>query len=267
MIYSRRKKLEDEVVELAAREPLTVKTLHGRLKAGDQKLSLRAVYKAVDHLIEAGVLLKVRQRVMIDQEWVREVSTKLAPPLSAPLGPGEKATYTFTSIAHLDAFWKSIVLQLEAYEQDGLVLFYNPHNFWAYVPERRGSEDAYYRHFAESRIHAFFTVGGDTPADMEFKRAYQDEYLQIDARNMPSYPRNVHLTVMGDYIITVRLPKAMAARIDRLYETGKPIEELLPAIMEAYQSPGNIRFVLEHNPQKTRKLRKPLSLNFYFKMN
>ncbi|HVX90151.1 MAG TPA: hypothetical protein VHC20_00670, partial [Candidatus Paceibacterota bacterium] len=229
--------------------------------------SLRAVYKAVDHLIEAGVLLKVRQRVMVDQEWAREVSTKLAPPLSAPLGPGEKAIYTFTSIAHLDAFWKTIVLQLEAYEQDGLVMFYNPHNFWAYVPERRESEDAYYRHFSASKIHAFFTIGGETAADMQFKRAYQDDFFQVDARNMPGYARNVHLTVMGDYLITVRLPKALADRIDRLYETGRPIEELLPAIMETCQSPGNIRFVLEHNPQKVKKLRRPLSLNFYFKMN
>jgi len=267
VIYSSRKRLEDEVIELAAREPLTVKVLHERLKNRDPKLSLRAVYKAVDGLVAAGVLLKVRQRVMVNQEWVREVSAKLAPPLSAPLGEGEKAVYTFTSVAHLDAFWKTIVLQLEAYEKDGLVMFYNPHNFWAYVPEREQSEAVYYKHFLASKIHAFFTIGGNTPADMQFKRAYQDDYLQIDARNMPSMPRNTHLTLLGDYLITVRLPKAMADRIDRLYETGKPIEELMPEIQKAYQRPGNIRFVLENNPQKAKKLRRPLSLNFYFKMN
>jgi hypothetical protein len=265
MLYSRQRTLEDEIIDCVLPGPITVKALHGKLAARRGHVSLRGVYKAVDQLIEAGALLKSGKRVRIDEEWKRAVSAKLSPPAAAPLGEGERAAYIFTSIGHLDAFWKTIALQLEAYEKDGQIFFYNPHNFWAYVPDRRESEAAYYRHFDEARKHAYFTVGGETEGDREWKRAYQTEHLQIDTRPLGGVPRNSHLTIMGDFIISVRLPKAMALAIDDAYGSGKNMAEILPKIAEALKSPGNIRLVLEHNPRRAAKLRRALSLNFYFK--
>ena len=181
MLFSKNSRLEDKIVELAVNTPIAVKALRETLADAEGGPSLRAVYKAVDHLLDAGVLVKAGKRVRTSEEWVRGVSAMLAPAPIAPLGVGERVSYTFTSIDSLDAFWKTAVLQLERYEKDGQVLFYNPHNFWAYMPGRRKSEEAYYRHFTEEGLHAFFTVGGECAADLQFKRAYQDSYLQIDA--------------------------------------------------------------------------------------
>jgi hypothetical protein len=264
VIYGKQKSLEDRVVELLLREPLSIKKLYERLAPDTRHLSLRGVYKAVDQLIAAGVLLKVRKQVRVDGEWLDSLRGKLVTPLPK-LGVGEKVSYSFTSLGHLDAFWKTIVLGLEALEQDGQVFFYNPHDFWALMPERRESEDAYYRHFAERKVHAFFTIGGGAPADQVFKREYQNEYLQIDLRSMPGLGRRTHLTILGEYLISVRVPKKLAERIDGLYASGLSPEELVSEIVRSGEKPAPMRLLLERNPAKARKLKRSLSLNFYFK--
>lgn len=262
MLYSSHTTLADKVTELLIRKPRSIKGLHQELSASEE-VSLRAVYKTVDQLVLARVLVKAGKNVHVDEEWVRKVRQKFSSQLPLLVGPGERIVHSFTSISHLDAFWTTIALQLEALEKDGQVFFYNPHNFWAYIPERKESEDAYYAHFSESKLHAFFTLGGETVADRECKRTYQDEYLQIDTRIIPSFSRTDHITVMGDHVITVRISRKAAAEIDGLYASEKPIAELLPALTESYNQDFPSRFVLENNPKKAEKLRALLARNFY----
>ncbi|MES2225543.1 MAG: hypothetical protein V4480_01925 [Patescibacteria group bacterium] len=264
MLYSARRSLEDRVTELVMSGPTSIKKLHAQLQAVDSPLSLRAVYKAANQLVDSGVLLKAGKILRINEEWARAIRKHLAPVVSLKLAAGERMTHSFTSIAHLDAFWTTIAFQLEELEKDGQIFFYNPHNFWAYIPERREQENAYYSHFTDSKLHAFFTLGGESAADLEFKRSHQNQYLQIDTRNIPSLPRTDHITIMGDFIITVRIPKVLSARIDELYSSGNSISELLPILIKLYRTTFSSRFVLEHNPTKAKKLKKMLSTNFYF---
>lgn len=264
MLYSKDSSLEDRIVELITDARTTIKSLHARLKR-EEILSLRAVYKAINKLINAGVLLKVGKQVIVDHEWAKRVSNMLGSASAPTLLNGERAVYTFVSVEHLDSFWKTIVLPLEKSSSAREIFFYNPHNFWAYLPARKESEDAYYQHFSDAGHHGFFTVGGNSEADAEFKRKYQHEYLQIDLRNISSIRGTDHITIIGSLIITVRLGKGIAERIDRLYALGGDINDILPKIMRICQKPGKIRFIIENSPAKAEKIRKVLARNFYFK--
>jgi hypothetical protein len=259
MLYSRQETLEDALVQRLLRGPSSIKELH---KAVSEKspVSLRAVYKATDALLEAGVVFKVGKKVWINQEWTRAVRERLSPSVQL-LSPGERAVYTFTSAEHLNVFWKTIAFQLEEGDH-GRPFFYNPHNFWAYIPELKESEDEYYAQFAREKKHAYFVVGGTSEADKEFKRGYQNDFLQIDARTVPSLGRRDHITVLGDFVITARLSQKLTARLDELYETEKPFNEILPDILRAYTSDATVRLVFEHNAAKAKKLRAILSKNF-----
>jgi hypothetical protein len=258
MLFSQKEGLEDQLIRLLLKGPSDIKSLHAQL----QGVSLRGIYKAVTSLIAEGVLLKVGKRVLIDEEWLRAVREQLSSTLP-PLAPEERAAYTFTSIEHLDAFWKTIALQLEEYEQDGQIFFYDPHNFWAYVPARKKSEDEYYAHFAKVKKHAFFTIGGTTKADLEFKQVYQNEYVQVDTKAHASLGRRNHITILGDVITTARLSTPFAARLDTLYDSQRPIAELLPDILAAYEESRSVRLIIERNRAKATRLKKTLSANFY----
>ncbi len=265
MLFSARKTLEDRIIEKAIGGTISIKSLHAVLTTEEAGLSLRAVYKAAEKLIEGGALLKVGKKVFLSEEWASGVREKLAPHRAPPsLSKGERAVYTFVSMEHLDAFWTTIAIQLE---ESGSTesFFYNPHNFWAYIPERKEYEDKYYAHFAETGRYGFLTVGGESVADKEFKREYQNEHFQVDTRSIPAFKRTDHVSIMGDFIITVRLPKKMAGEIDGLYASDKPMSEMGEALEKTYRKPMTTRFVLENNPMKAKKFRKMLSLNFYFK--
>ena len=264
MLYTDTNNLEDRIVEMAVGVGEKIKSLHAKLNVGES-LSLRAVYKAVHRLIDAGVLLKVGGKVVLDQEWVMRVGEKLGTTSISPLSGGERAVYSFISVEHLDAFWKTIVLPLEQTTSVREIFFYNPHNFWAYIPARKESEDSYYQHFSSTGRYGFFTIGGVSKADAEFKRAYQNEHLQIDLRNILSFRKTDHVTIVGSIIITVRLAKVVAERIDKLYASGRRIEDILPEIINICQRPGKIRFVMENNARKAERMRKMLARNFYFK--
>lgn len=262
MLYGTQETLEDNLVRLLLRSPSHMKGLHKQVKDAGRVVSLRAIYKAVDSLMAEDVLVKVGKSVWINQEWVRKLRDHLSAPLPS-LGRGEKISYTFTSIEHLDAFWKTIAFQLEEYERDGQVFFYNPHNFWAAMPSRRASEDAYYSHFKKEKKRAYFTVGGEARADRDFKRIYQNDYLQVDARAQGGISRRDHITILGDFVITVRISSVLAKKIDALYESGQPIEALLPKMFQACVMYGKTKLLFEHNIGKAKKLRAKLSAGFH----
>ena len=263
MLCGKQRGLEDRVVERLIEAPATMKVLAADLKAGG-KQGPRAVYKAVGNLIRCGVLAKAGMVVRVDQEWARVVRNLVQHPIAPSLAPGERLAYRFTSLANLDAYWKTLVLGLEELEQDGQVFVYTPHNFWAYLPERKESEDGYYRHFAEQKVHAYHTVGGSTAADLAFKYAYQNQFLQIHAGHVGGLLRTDHLIILGDYVLNVRLPKGIAGRIDSFYASGRGVADFLPELVGIFETRTNIRLTLEHNGPKARKLKKRLSLPFYF---
>lgn len=263
MLLAHESSLEEKVVERLLESPYQVKRLHVELsKQG--RVSLKAVYNAVNALIAEGVVVKAGKVVQIDQEWLRALRASVTKAAPLELGAGEKAVYAFSSFAHLDQFWKTLALQLESLEQDAQIFFYNPHDFWAYVPERVTSEDAYYRHFEKQGVHAFFTIGGTNEADMAFKRRYQNEFLQIDARDMPGMSRTEHVTVLGDFIISVRIPRTLAVAIDNLYASAKSEAEVASSIPKLLEGSQRVRLSIEHSRAKAQKIRRKLSLNFYF---
>lgn len=263
MLYSRDRELEDRIVELLAGERLTVKTICVQVSA-EHPVTLRAVYKAITKLALAGVVLKAGKGVMLNHEWAEGVAGKLGVPSVPLIEPGERVTHTFTSLDNLDVFWKSTVLPLEKTVQAKEIFFYNPHDFWALLPCRRESEDAYYKHFGPGQ-QGFFTIGGESAADLAFKRLYQTDYLQINLGNIGSIKRTDHVTVLGHYTILTRLSKSVSDRIDTLYSTGKSPEELLPELLRICAKPGKLRLSIENNSKKAAKLRKVLARDFYFR--
>lgn len=259
MLYSKRQTLEDTLVQELLKGPCSIKGLRQTVSKHGP-VSLRAVYKASNALIGTDVVFKVGKKLWVNQEWVRTLRERLLPSIPL-LSPGERAIYTFKSIEHLNIFWKTVAFQLEE-DPNRHPFFYNPHNFWAYIPELKKSEDEYYTQFLKEKKQAYFVVGEKNNADKEFKRRYQNKYFQIDLRIIPSLGRRDHITVLGDFVITARLSQSLSKLIDDFYESEQSLEKILPSILEAYRSDAKVRLVFEHNTKKATKLRKLLSSNF-----
>lgn len=265
MIYGSKKSLEDRIVEILAKNDASMTSLHQILIEEKESVSLRAIYKSVHGLIDAGVVLKFGKRITLNQEWTRRVGETLGSVSIPNFSIKERAIYIFTSFEHLDAFWKVVLPPLEHAHASREVFFYSPHNFWVYLPECRQSTDTFYRHLSETSRHGFFTVGGNSVADAEFKEKHQHKHLQIDLREVTSFRRTDHITIIGSILITIQLPKGITRQIDEIYASGENMEDILPKIIRACHKPGKIRFMIENNPKKAERLRKALARGFYFK--
>lgn len=262
MLLSKNRTLEDRLVEYVLEHHSPVLALHARLQRDGVLVTQRAVYKAVKQLIVGGVMVKAGGRVRIDKEWARMVRERLTSSSTPILSRGEKMTYTFVSLSHLDAFWKTIMLELESTVAFNEIFFYNPHNFWAYMPERKESEDRYYAGFSGATKRGYFVVGGESALDMAFKTTYQNRFFQVDARNIKAIPRTDHISVFGDFVLTVRLSKTLAARIDTVYAAHLSRADTIAAITDAWKDVPGARFILENNPGMAKRVRHMLLTNF-----
>jgi hypothetical protein len=264
MLFTISTQLEDKLVEqLLIDGPCTPKQLCAVLGAFRGSMTPRAVYKAITTLLQSGVLVKGGKGVQVDEEWRKRALQALTPPTGVPLlQQGENIHLSFRSFAHVDAYWKTVVANIQHSVGTYPVFFYNPHDFWVYVSARSASEQAYYVRFASTHQHGYFVIGGETPLDRVFKRQYQSEYLQIALRNIQAMRATDHITVLKEYVITVRIPHPVAQQIEQVYQEHEGEASVVPAIEHLYEQCKKIRVTIEHNVAKARRLRKVLVRDF-----
>lgn len=259
MIFSSQKNLEDIVLEYLLTRPQTVKSIHAHILKIHTDVTLRAVYKAVHKLIDASVVIKVGKEITLNKEWTQTVVNKLGHISSLPrLSIGESLVYTLTSPSHIDTYWKTILSSLPTMSPNETVFFYNPHDFWIFIPDRRESEDNFYKSFEKDKQYGFFTIGGISNLDMDFKRQYRSAYLKINLEPIQKIKRTDHITVRGSHIITVKLPLSIARKVDMFYQDNKK-EKLIGLLQENFK----VKIKIEHKPHKATRLRKLLGKNFY----
>lgn len=263
MLFSKDKNLDDLIVSGVICGKRTVKGVHEYVVNNGPNVSLRAVYKSLNKLIDAGVVVKVSTRLHISADWIKKVRDTVGFENQLPdIAPGESIRFELNSVAHIDAYWKTIVASIHPSKNEH-IYFYNPHNYWLYEPSRLESEREYYASFKNEKRYGFFTVGGTTSIDKKFKRQYGNEYLQIDLREVTSFKRTDHITVVGDYVITVRIDNDVAESLDAIYTSDQPIDEKESQIRRVLSVEQKIVIKIENAPHKAVKVRNTLKRNFY----
>lgn len=263
MLLDGRYGIADLVVEELAHTRCTVKHLHRRILARcDTAVTLRAVYKAVSELIESGVVLKAGREVFLDDEWLHKLERQILQREDFfGLETGDVLVYNFTSLAKMDAFWKTFVGRLKISDPHFPVFFYNPHDIWVLLPERKKSELQYYQSFEEQNIYGFYVIGGSSILDKEVRKMYQSDHFIVDLNPLAQLKRTDHVTIHEDYVITAMLPGNIAQKVDELYNRTDQ-RDTKTKLLGLVESSFRARVKVERNAAKAKSLRKVLSKNF-----
>ncbi len=264
MIFASRESIEDSIIRLLSKGKSTPLKLFEAINNGGVKVSYQAVYKALKYLISDTIVVKSGKEVVISQEWINKLSNQLSgsfilPPLSA----GESVSYSYLSLAHLDAYWKHINKALEQKYQGFPVFIYNPYGIWLHLNERYESEINYLKEFENNKQYGFLVIGNDSALDRDLKKNYQNNYLQIDLWKNSSLLETDYFTIHGDYIITTKLNKKLAPRITYIYKSILDIGKAKPELEKILKISSKSRLKLEYNPEKAKVLRKKLFKNFF----
>lgn len=261
MLFSSSSDTEDLIVENLLAGESTAKQLHQKI-IEESTVSLQAIYNALGKLIEAEVVTKAGKRVSISKEWLqkfnRSISTGSTLP---PLKEGESITYSFHSFSRQDVFWKHLVLSAQEVNPNFPIFFYDPHEMFVYL--RPDSQKEYLFNFEKSKRHAFMTIGGKTKLDHVYLSQWTSQYFQIDLNPSFSDKRNVHLSIIGDYLVETIISLDAAEEVDKLYLSTTDELELATGLTKLFNKKTLIKVRLSKKGARARKLRYKLSKRFF----
>lgn len=264
MIFSHNESIEDAIIRLVSPAPLFPRELHTKIEAEGAKVSLQAVYKAVRILLQSGVLVKSKHKVGVSNEWCNQVLSALnSHAQTLTLSEGEHVTYEFNSLSNLDAYWKHVIGPLQETHADMPVFIYNPFEFWYHVESRKKSESLYFHGFTDRKQYAFYVIGNTSKLDTEFKKLYQNDYLQIDCWQKTSFPSTYCYIVVADYVILTKLPEKLMSAIASIYTKNTESKIVEQELTKLLSGKYRAQVKIFRNQKKAKMIRKKLFKNFY----
>lgn len=259
MLFSDNESIEDRVVKILTQGSYSASEMYTLLSKVHPHPTLQALYKALRILFKNSVIVKNGKKITLSKEWTKKIikSLKLATPVP-PIDQNESVSYTFSSLSHLDSYWKHIMNALQEELYGYPVFMYNPFGIWIHLSDRYKSEVEYLNDFTKNKQYGYWILGNENHFDNALKKKFQSEYLQIATKQDTN---RSYLTVIGPYTISVNFNRALDQKISKIFQSPNALspEEL----QSAFRKPGRIRLKFEHDLNKAKKHRRLMSKHFY----
>lgn len=270
MLYTSQTSTEESIIEKLAGTKRTVKELHEAISRdnGEHDISIQAVYQALGKLIDLGVVLKVKKKVELSNEWKGLVVSHFSEDTKLPqLKDGDSIAYSFSSFSYLDRYWKHTLLQVKGVEDRYPVFSFVPHEFWIYLEDRAESQKKMLRSYGKNGQYAFMCISSQTQFDKAYKRMFENEFFQIHLDSPLSKYKRTFFTVIKDYIIATRIPSGVMEQVEDLYKKAEDEQHLNASLNKIFVEPHRMNVKLTRDSDKARFLRKKASKYFFIPQN
>lgn len=262
MIGSHIKTLKENILEWLLKENMNSKELLAQAQRNGHSVTLQAIYKQIKALMEEEVVIKNKQHYIVSNEW-RQSMVRLLDVQSVPLpNTDEKFTYKFTSLTHLDSYWKHLVQAIMYMSPEMAIFSYCPHQIWPYVPKRMESEKNIVRSHQESNTYNYFILGGNTELDKKYRRIFSKDFFKVELLPNTETKRHIHLTIIGNIIVSSYIHKNRAQSIDKVYASDVDTKEQVKQLIAILEQDQLCKIIIENNPKKAEIYRKRYSQAF-----
>ncbi len=262
--------LTDLVIEALSDDGLSGPAVVEAVRKQRPTVTRQAVYAVLRKLLAHEAVYKVGKIYALNRMWLKKLhafaSERLLPldktdaAHTDDLKDGDKITYQFKNPYLMDIYWDHIFdAVMETHDPKIPVIVYHPHEW--FIHARPESEQTFLRGFARRGETVFFSIGGDTPLDKEFKREWQSDIFQIDCGKTYGFKPGYHLNIMGDLIFEVFVEKGFADDIDEIFRDNalNATKELIEVSKRTYRT----KLVFSRDSKRAEVLRKRLSKEFY----
>lgn len=253
---------EDLLVQLLLEQSGTVKSLQERLLEQGKIISLSSLYDQIQKLNIKKIIIKTKKNYSINKEWLYSMREIFAPKNEYVVSKGEYIKQQTKGLEKAELFWKHVVHSLYNSHTSEPIFIYNPHPFWEQIPNRRESEDSYFKYHEKYKRNGYYVLGGTTIHDINYRKKYSAQYFKIDLKNITSFKRTEHITIIGDLIFTMSTSKSFAKHIDALYKKSKNPKDLQNEIYTLCKHQWIINSKIEHNSKKALILKKRIARMF-----
>lgn len=250
MIGSKKKSLKEDIVELLVDNQMSSKRILTSLKSTGYDVTIQAVYKQLKILLNEEVVLKNKKEYFVSNEWKRSLITLLSDQDFIFPNEGEKFTYKFNSLVHLDAHWKHITDAIMNRNKNSSVLSYCPHQIWPYVPTRMLSEQNVVQIHEKTNKYNYFIVGGKTELDKKYRRLFNKTYYKVQLITDFDKRENVHVTIIDDILVWSFINKDIAEKIDVIYNNNQTPTQQVQELVAILGQDQNCKIIIERKKKK-----------------
>ena len=263
MQLSATSKLEGFIVQALARLPfITANEIQESVIGTYGHCSVQAVYQELRKLEKAGIVGKTRDRYSLRLSWVLDVQefadvtydTYLsATPIWGFLPEGtNRVSWKIRSLQGLIPFWTQLLLVL-IHESESREFFeWAPHAIFHLVHE---DEKRFIRALKSWKTEYYLAVGGNTFLDKSYQEIVVGLPGDLSFGKSP-FPdsHKVYYSLIGEYLITVKLPPTLESSIHTLFRGVKSAKDIDVGVVSGITSRNEkISFTLERNPHKTKR--------------
>lgn len=255
--------------------PLSLSKLTNMIKKQyASSVTFQGVRRAVNSLVEDGVLVKQGKQYSISKIWITKLK-KFADELHdsyfqknfgvlkiESLGENIKI-YTFDNLIDVDKFWNKIIFQWFK-EDSGKAKYYVQkfRHMWP-VLGQLGEETQILEDIKNYKLKFYTLVYANTRLDEWCKKYYADLgfYYNIDKKHETDITN--YFSVYGDYIIQSSYPVALAKEIDHIYEKTTDFSSFNVAdLIRVLRKKSEIQIMVQKNSLLANQLRQGILDNF-----
>src|SRR5690606_34908800 len=207
----------------------------------------QGIYKSLRFLIQEEVVVKHKDYFSLNEEWKDKIVNDLQNERNFELSEHESVQFDLNSLIHLDQQWKNITLSIQKNLFEFPVFFYNPHDIWSFLSDSpKKSEELYYENLLKNKIHTFTANGGNTEFDKVIKKQLENDYFKINLGE-EIFKKTDYITIIGDYITTVRINKKTSELIERCFKQSENFIIFQKEIQKLGIEKKKVKLIIERN--------------------
>ena len=225
---------------LLQRFPLTIGELWDQLRKTRQlNLSYQAVRKSVLGLHGSGVLERRKAGYQISIHWlllVRAFADDALAICRSPAGAtfNKKAVFqefVADSLYEADTLWGDIVLQLARAADGGSPEYLSINHYPWWLPINLGRESDFCAQLAAYGVVPRYVFSKRGAASRWAREMYSSLGVAVSVQRIPAIPDSQYFSVIGDWVIEVRLPEKLVQRLEELFGAVKRPADFLTSAM------------------------------------
>jgi hypothetical protein len=264
---------------LSAEYPLSIIELTNRIQRNyNISVTYQAVRKAIEGLLEQGVLLKQGKKYSVDKDWIFKLRSFFDQLLTRydegrstnefTVEPGKEnyAVYTLPSLFELDVFWGDVLWYLTDHltpQEDRNHVYVEYYAWWMLI--NLGRETKLVEHCVKKKVKVHMVLSRDLPLNRWAAKIYSDMGYRMKIAADRDSGEYIVINILGDTVLQIRYPAAIIKKVRSFFEKYSTTQDMsMKEITEIAHSPCEIKFIVFRNPTIARNLRETY-LNKYFK--
>jgi hypothetical protein len=245
MLFQSHETLEEIIVRcLAGRGAYTAKDLHQYISKNIRVVSVKAIYKALNELLDQTVIIKISKSYFLHLQWVQNMGAlsvamekssviQLESTLET-LEAKRVVRWDFKNFIHANRFWTHFLLLSVKKSRKKLVYEWCPHPWYYFVDS--SAERHFQRTMSRNKVNMVRVVGGASELDTSPRNLWDQVHgSTYFMPNQTSLPNTEYFNVIDDYYISLKVSKSVADRLDTIFD-GPFSVELFKALQHILQT-------------------------------